>query len=493
MNQYYESTRDASITLSPAKAILQGLSNDGGLFVVSDLKDRQIDMKRIVGKNYYEIAEEVFALFLPDFTKEEIQACVEAAYRGKFSNEEVTPLVKLKDGFVLELFNGPTSAFKDVGLQMLPQLTKTALKKTNADYEVLILTATSGDTGKAALEGFKDVDHVKIMVFYPNDGVSKVQEMQMKTQTGNNVKVCAIEGNFDDAQSGIKKLFVDDNFKAELAKENIKLSSANSINIGRLLPQMVYYFYAYASLVEQGEITLGDEINFVVPTGNFGNILAGYYAKQVGLPVHKLVCASNDNNVLYDFIQTGRYDRKRDFLKTISPSMDILISSNLERLLFFASGCDNAYIKELMDDLAKEGSYQVKEDVLANIQKDFKAGYATNQQTQETIRDVYKNDNYLLDPHTAVAYKVLLDDVDTAHKNVVLSTASPYKFTNSVYEALHGETTDDEFILMNKLHEETQVPIPANLVDLDKKPVLHNDVIEKDAMESYVLDKVGSI
>ncbi|TDW16617.1 threonine synthase [Breznakia blatticola] len=493
MNQYYESTRDASITLSPAQAILQGLSNDGGLFVVSDLNERQIDMQSIVNKDYYEIAEEVFALFLPDFTKEEIRACVQAAYKGKFSNEEVTPLVKLSDGYVLELFNGPTSAFKDVGLQMLPQLTKTALKKTNADYDVLILTATSGDTGKAALEGFKDVDHVKIMVFYPNDGVSKVQEMQMKTQEGKNVKVCAIEGNFDDAQSGIKKLFVDDAFKAELAKQNIKLSSANSINIGRLLPQMVYYFYAYASLVKSGEILLGEKINFVVPTGNFGNILAGYYAKQVGLPVHQLVCASNDNNVLYDFIQTGVYDRKRDFLKTISPSMDILISSNLERLLFYTSGCDHAYIKEIMNELARDGKYKVREDVLANIQKEFKAGFATNEQTAKTIRDIYEKDNYLLDPHTAVAYKVLLDDVDTQHKNVVLSTASPYKFTNSVYEALHGTTSDDEFVLMEKLHEETRVPIPTNLVDLDKKEVLHEDVIDKTEMEAYVLDKVGTI
>lgn len=490
MNKVYESTRDKHERIKPAKAILQGLSNDGGLFVLSDLTSRTLDISSLADKDYYEIAQDVLTLFLDDFTREEIKDCVYNAYKGKFSTDEITPLVKLSDAFVLELFNGPTSAFKDVGLSMLPQLTSTALKKTNADYDVLILTATSGDTGKAALEGFKDVDKTKIMVFYPNDGVSKVQETQMKTQQGKNVKVCAIEGNFDDAQSGIKKLFVDDAFKAELAKEDIRLSSANSINIGRLIPQMVYYFYAYAQLVKTGEIKLGDKINYIVPTGNFGNILAGYYAKQIGLPVNKLVCASNDNNVLYDFIQSGEYNRKRNFLKTISPSMDILISSNLERLLYYASGCDNAYIKEIMDELNTKGSYKVKEDVLKSIQKDFTCGYATNEQTAETIKTVYEKDDYLLDPHTAVAYKVLLDDVDKEHKNVVLSTASPYKFTDSVYHSLHSEDASDEFELMKKLNEETGVVIPKNLQDLDKLPVLHEDVIEKDEMKEYVLKNV---
>ena len=319
MNKVYESTRNRNDIIAPSEAILKGLSDNGGLFVMRDLENKSCDIKKIVKMNYFEMAEEVFKIFLPDFTNEEIHKCVQDAYTNKFSTDEITPVVELEDGYILELFNGPTSAFKDVGLSMLPQLTKTALNKTNQKEDILILTATSGDTGKAALEGFKDVDRCKIIVFYPNNGVSTVQEAQMKTQTGKNVSVCAIEGNFDDAQSGIKEIFVDAEFKKALAKQNICLSSANSINIGRLIPQMIYYFYAYASLVKKGKIVCGDKINFVVPTGNFGNILAGYYAKKIGLPVHKLVCASNSNNVLYDFIKTGVYNKKRDFLKTISP------------------------------------------------------------------------------------------------------------------------------------------------------------------------------
>ncbi|MDF9837633.1 MULTISPECIES: threonine synthase [unclassified Breznakia] len=493
MSKLYESTRNKMETITPSKAILQGLSTDGGLFVLRDLKEQKIDVNSLVEKDYYGIAQEILKLFVDDFSDEEIKNCVYHAYQDKFTNEEITPLVELSDVYVLELFNGPTSAFKDVGLSMLPQLTSTALKKTNADYDILILTATSGDTGKAALEGFKDVPKTKIMVFYPNEGVSKVQEMQMKTQEGKNLKVCAINGNFDDAQSGIKKLFVDEDFKAELAKDHVRLSSANSINIGRLVPQIVYYFYAYVKLVEKGAIKVGEEINFVVPTGNFGNILAGYYAKQIGLPIHKLVCASNDNNVLYDFINTGTYDRKRSFLKTISPSMDILISSNLERLLYYASDCDNEYISELMNDLNTNGSYKVKADVLQKIQADFSCGFASNQQTAETIKKVYEKDKYLLDPHTAVAYKVLLDEIDVEHKNVVLSTASPYKFTDSVYGALHGENGEDEFVLMEKLYEETNVAIPTNLKDLDKKPILHKDLIKKENMKEYIKEKVKEI
>ena len=493
MNKIYESTRDKNERIEPAKAILQGLSNDGGLFVLSDLTSRKLDISSLIDKDYYKIAQDVVSIFLDDFTKEEIKDCVYNAYKGKFSNDEITPLVKLNDAYVLELFHGPTSAFKDIGLSMLPQLTSTALKKTDVDYDVLILTATSGDTGKAALEGFKDVDRTKIMVFYPNDGVSKVQETQMKTQQGKNVEVCAIEGNFDDAQTGIKKMFVDDSFKADLAKENIRLSSANSINIGRLIPQIVYYFYAYAQLVKTGEIKAGDKINYIVPTGNFGNILAGYYAKQIGLPVNKLVCASNDNNVLYDFIQSGEYNRKRNFLKTISPSMDILISSNLERLLYYASGCDSAYIKEVMEELNAKGSYKVKQDILKVIQKDFACGYATNEETAKTIKTVYEKEQYLLDPHTAVAYKVLLDDIDKEHKNVVLATASPYKFTDSVYHSIYGEDDGNEFELMKKLNEETKVVIPKNLQDLDLLPVLHEDIIEKEKMKEFIIRNLKEI
>lgn len=493
MNKFYESTRDKNVKMQASAAILQGLSNEGGLFVYRDIKENKLDVASLIGKDYYQIAIEVLKMFLHDFSEEEVKDCVYNAYQNKFSNEEVTPVVELSDGFVMELFNGPTSAFKDIGLSMLPQLTKTSLTKSDSTEDILILTATSGDTGKAALEGFKDVERTKIMVFYPNNGVSTVQEAQMKTQEGKNTKVCAIEGNFDDAQTGIKKIFVDDEFKMELAKKGIKLSSANSINIGRLIPQMVYYVYAYAKLVENNKIKLGDKVNFIVPTGNFGNILAGYYAKQVGLPVNKLVCASNDNNVLYDFLQTGNYNRKRNFLKTISPSMDILISSNLERLLYYVSGCDNDYVNDIMNDLNTKGEYTIKDEMLKTIQSEFACGYATNEETEATIKTVYEKDNYLLDPHTAVAYKVLLDNVDKEHANVVLSTASPYKFTRSVYESLYETSEEDEFTLMKKLNEKTNVMIPANLKDLEQKPVLHHDVIEKDVMKQYVLAKVDEL
>lgn len=491
MNQFYESTRDENVKKQASEAILQGLSEEGGLFVLRDLQTKKLDVNALIGKDYYTVAKAVFALFLNDFSEEEIAACVHNAYEHKFSNEEITPLVKLKDAYVLELFHGPTSAFKDVGLSMLPQLIKTSLTKSEMKDDILILTATSGDTGKAALEGFKDVDRTNIMVFYPNNGVSTIQAAQMKTQEGSNTKVVAIEGNFDDAQSGIKKLFVDEEFKAQLKAQGVQLSSANSINIGRLIPQMVYYVYAYTQLVANKEIAMHDKVNFVVPTGNFGNILAGYYAKCVGLPIHQLVCASNDNNVLYDFLNTGVYNRKRDFLKTISPSMDILISSNLERLLYYVSGCDNQYVASLMRDLQENGQYKVNDALLAKIKETFSCGYATNQQTQEVIKEVYEKDGYVLDPHTAVAYRVLLDQKDEAHVNVVLSTASPYKFTRSVYESLYGESNDDEFSLMQQLHDKTNVAICENLKDLDKKPVLHKDVIETKEMKDYVLSNLN--
>lgn len=489
---FYESTRDKNIKINPSDAIVKGLSSEGGLFVLRDLGKNKIDLEKIIGKSYYEIAENILRLFL-DFTDEEIKKCVEDAYRGKFSEDDLTPLVELKDSYVLELFHGQTSAFKDVGLSLLPQLTQTALKRRGDKDEILILTATSGDTGKAALEGFKDVDNVKIIVFYPNSGVSVVQERQMKTQEGKNVKVCAIEGNFDDAQSAIKEIFVDENFKAELGKQNIKLSSANSINIGRLIPQIVYYFKAYSDLLIKGKIKKGDKINFVVPTGNFGNILAGYYAKLIGLPVNKLVCASNANNVLYDFLTKGVYDRNRNFLKTISPSMDILISSNLERLLYYLSDCDNAYVSSLMKLLKEEGRYEISKDLLAKISKTFQAGYATNEETAATIRKIYDEEGYLLDTHTAVAYKVLLE-TENEGVSVVLSTASPYKFTSDVYESLYGEIADmNEFELMKKLNEKTGVKIPNNLENLDKKEILHKDVIDKSEIAKYVAVKIEEL
>ncbi|ERK60556.1 threonine synthase [Gemella bergeri ATCC 700627] len=488
----YESTRDINKKISPSEAILQGLSEEGGLFVLRDLGKNKLDLRDLVGKNYYEIAEKVLKLFV-DFSEQEIKDCVNNAYRGKFSDENITPLVKLSDGYILELFNGPTSAFKDVGLSLLPQLTKTALTKVKAKNDILILTATSGDTGKAALEGFKDVTGTKIMVFYPNDGVSTVQKMQMQTQEGKNTKVCAIYGNFDDAQSGIKELFTDEEFKKQLLEKNIKLSSANSINIGRLIPQIVYYIVAYVDLIKEQKITIGEKINFIVPTGNFGNILAGYYAEQIGLPINKLICASNSNNVLHDFLTTGIYNKNRKFLKTISPSMDILISSNLERLIYYMSGCNNKYVDKLMEDLKKTGCYKVTDDILRKITDKFQSGFADDDATKKIIKDIYEKDGYLLDTHTAVAYKVLLDNPDKEHINVVLSTASPYKFTESVYSAINGTSDKDEFELMKELNRKTQVSIPKNLKDLDKKEIRHKDVIKKENMKKYILEKLGEL
>lgn len=493
MNKLYESTRDKEVSKNASEAILQGLSEDGGLFVLRDLHTLNVDIESLLECNYMGIATKILGLFLNDFSPEEVKKCVEDAYTNKFSEDEITPLVSLKDAHVLELFHGPTSAFKDVALSILPQFTKTALGKNEMIEDILILTATSGDTGKAALEGYKGVDRTKIIVFYPNGGVSKVQETQMITQEGINTGVCAIDGNFDDAQNGVKQIFLDEEFKKVLREKNIKLSSANSINIGRLIPQMVYYFYAYKALVSQGKIKCGEKINFVVPTGNFGNILAGYYAKQLGLPVNKLVCAANDNNVLFDFLTTGTYDKNREFLKTISPSMDILISSNLERLLYYVSDCDNDYVKGLMNELSTTGKYSVTPEILEKLKESFATGFATDVETKETIAKIYKEENYLMDPHTAVAYKVLLDNRDEVHHSVVLSTASPYKFTNAVYEALHGATREDEFKLMELLHQETKVKIPENLQGLEEKLVLHKDNIKKIDMKTYINDKAGEL
>lgn len=491
MSIQYESTRDKQVSKKASEAILQGLSDDGGLFVLRDLHTLHIDVESLLDCDYLEMATKILGLFLNDFSQEEVKRCVYEAYSNKFSTEEITPLVSLKDAHVLELFHGPTSAFKDVALSILPQFTQTALGKSDIKEDILILTATSGDTGKAALEGYKDVDRTKIAIFYPNGGVSKVQEMQMITQEGGNTAVCAIEGNFDDAQNGVKDIFLDKEFKQTLLEQNIRLSSANSINIGRLIPQMVYYFYAYKTLVKEEKINCGDKINFVVPTGNFGNILAGYYAKQLGLPVHKLVCAANDNNVLYDFLSTGTYDKNREFLKTISPSMDILISSNLERLLYEVSDCDNEYVKDLMGQLKTTGKYSVSHDLFEKLQATFGCGFATDEETKDTICKVYQEEQYLMDPHTAVAYKVLLEHKDEEHESVVLSTASPYKFTNAVYEALHGATQEDEFKLMELLHQETNVKVPENLQGLEDKPVLHGGKIEKMDMQTYINEKIG--
>ena len=475
----YISTRNKNIVKNDEVALLQGLSEDGGLFVLENFKDK-IDLEKLLNKSYTEIALEVLKLFF-SFDEKKLKSVIEKAY-SKFSTSKVTPLVELKKSYILELFHGPTSAFKDVALTLLPHLIQLALEGTN--QEILVLTATSGDTGKAALEGFKDVAQTEIIVFYPKNGVSKVQELQMRTQEGKNTKVCAIEGNFDDAQTGVKNIFLDENLQKKLGDK--KFSSANSINIGRLTPQIVYYIVSYVELVKNNKIKMGDKINFVVPTGNFGDILAGYYAKKLGLPVNKFICASNNNNVLYDFLTTGTYDRNREFLKTISPSMDILISSNLERLLYDLSGADDKYIKSLMEDLNKNGKYQVNDEILKKIKEQFGAGYATDEETAKTIKKVWEEEKYLLDPHTAVAYKVMLEQ-NFSEPTVVLSTASPYKFCASVANALLNIHDEDEFVLMQKLYETTKVEIPENLKNLKSKEILHSDIIKKEEMPEYVL------
>lgn len=488
--QKFESTRNQKIQLEPSLAILQGLSSDGGLFVLRDFGSKKIDLSRIVNASYLEIAQMVLTFFLEDFSEDEIQDAIHLAYGKNFKTEEVTPLVKIGETHILELFHGPTSAFKDVGLTILPQLMSLAIKKQGSGKQVLILTATSGDTGKAALEGFKDVENVEIIVFYPKDGVSVVQEQQMKTQTGKNVSVCAVEGNFDQAQSEIKRLFLEDDFNKQLEEKNIQLSSANSINIGRLIPQIVYYFSAYAQMVRSKAIKIGDKIDFAVPTGNFGNILAGYYAKKLGLPIGKLICAANENNVLHEFISTGYYNRQRAFLQTNSPSMDILISSNLERLLYDLSEQDNEQVDEWMAKLRDNGNYQLPESIKEKMQRIFVSGYASQYETEEIIKEVYQKDGYLLDPHTAVAYKVW-KDLPQERPTVILATASPYKFTQTVSDAIgQAGPLENEFQMMEKLYKETQVEIPENLASLEELPIKHNANTSIPGMKEFIVQRL---
>lgn len=485
----YESTRNSNLKVTASEAVLNGIAHDGGLFVMRNLKDKKIDIEKLLNKSYTEISGKVLKLMLDDFPEEKINDCISKAYTKKFSTEEITPVVKVGGCYITELFHGPTSAFKDVALSILPHLITASYEMNDRQGEVIILTATSGDTGKAALEGFKDIEGTKIIVFYPEDGVSQVQKAQMVTQEGLNTHVCAIKGNFDDAQFGVKKLFTDKNLIENLMESNKVFSSANSINIGRLIPQIVYYFYTYIKLVEKDIIKLKDKINFSVPTGNFGNILAGYYAKQMGLPINKLICASNENNVLFDFINTGIYDRNRQFYKTISPSMDIVVSSNLERLLYFLYDKDNNEVKKLMDDLSLKGRYEVNEKVKSKISSEFYGGCVFAKDTEITIKEVFEKDGYLLDTHTAVAYKTLEDYKAETGDNtisVVLSTASPFKFSRSVYKALFDTEEGQELEIMYELSKKTGIELPTNLQGLENKPVIHNKVCEIDKMEEYV-------
>ena len=494
---FYKSTRNSEVKVTSAQAIAQGISKDGGLFVPESIPGISLDELRELGsKNYRERAAFVFGKFLTDFSEAEIAHCVDNAYNTKaFDTDNICELAHLFDGtYMLELWHGPTCAFKDMALQILPYLLTTSTKKLNSDKKVVILVATSGDTGKAALEGFKDVPNTSIMVFYPDDGVSAMQKKQMTTQEGNNVGVCAIKGNFDDAQNGVKKIFTDPEIAADLEKNGMMFSSANSINWGRLAPQIIYYVSSYAQLVADGEIDLGDPINIVVPTGNFGNILAGYYAKHMGVPVNKLICASNSNNVLTDFLKTGVYDRNRDFYATISPSMDILISSNLERLLYMLSGENDAVIREWFGKLASEGKYEVSDDVKAKLFEEFSAGCCSDDETKATIKRIYDKYSYTCDTHTAVAVKVYEDykaATGDETKTIIASTASPYKFSGSVLSAIGQDTDAEEFELVGKLAEVSGLKVPSSLAVLKDKAVRFDKVIAKDDMKDYVYSSLG--
>ena len=491
---YYVSTRDHSLQYTPAQAIAQGLSRDGGLFLpVSIPKLPEGALKKVTGMTYQQRAQYIMSLYLEDFTAEELGQFAEKAYGpDKFDTPAVAPLKKVDDGtYCLELWHGPTCAFKDMALQMLPYLLTASLKKNQEEKTVCILVATSGDTGKAALEGFKDVDHTKIMVFYPKDGVSDIQQLQMATQEGANVGVSAVVGNFDDAQTGVKTLFSDESLREELAQRGYFLSSANSINWGRVLPQIVYYISAYCDLLAQGAVTEGEPVNFCVPTGNFGNILSAFYAKEMGLPIGRLLCASNSNNVLTDFIATGKYDRNRPFYNTVSPSMDILISSNLERLLYLLSGGDDKLVAGYMKELSDTGCYQVSEEMRKKIQSVFVGGFSSEAETEATIGKMMDEHKYLIDTHTAVAFHVLEQyrkETGDQTKTVVASTASPFKFCDAVLDALNVTDKATGTALLDQLADVSGMPAPQPLATLKDKQVRFTSWTEKEQMRAVVTD-----
>ncbi len=497
----YKSTRDPSLRLNASQAIAQGISPEGGLFVPESLPDLRKGLSTMKGLSYQALAKKIFSYFLTDFSEEEIANCTETAYApGKFGGSCPVRLVPLvSDGenkYLLELWHGPTCAFKDMALQILPRFLMAAMKKAAPGKSAVILTATSGDTGKAALEGFKDISGVKIMVLYPQHGVSSMQKRQMVTQEGENVSVCAIEGNFDDAQTAVKSIITDSAMKQALTDRDMIFSSANSINWGRLLPQIVYYFWAYFELCRTGAVRPGDEINVAVPTGNFGNILAAYYAGCMGLPVKKYICASNANKVLTDFISTGVYDRRREFYATSSPSMDILVSSNLERLLYALSGGNSSMLSGWMEELAEVGVYDVGGKVREKVQNLFYGGFCQDSDTSQTIRDTWNREGYLCDPHTAVGVYVYRQYVketgDSSTPTVIASTASPYKFTGSVLAALGILAPKDEFEAVKLLESVSHIRAPEQLLSLRDKPVRFTDTISKDGASAYVLRTLGT-
>ena len=489
MELLYKSTRNSEKTVTASEAILKGLADDGGLFMPVSIPKLDVTLDELKDMSYQETAYAVMKQFLTDFTEEELKNCIAKAYDSKFDTEEIAPLAKVEDTYYLELFHGATIAFKDMALSILPHLLTTSAKKNNVKNEIVILTATSGDTGKAALAGFADVEGTKIIVFYPKNGVSKVQELQMVTQKGDNTSVVAIHGNFDCAQSGVKAIFENKELAKEMDAAGYQFSSANSINIGRLVPQIVYYVYAYAKLLQNEEIVAGEEINVVVPTGNFGNILAAYFAKQMGVPIDKLICASNDNKVLYDFFETGVYDKNREFILTISPSMDILISSNLERLVYMIAGCDAEKNSMLMKALKEKGVYELSEDMKENL-SDFAAGFATEAEVQAKIADVYKKTGYVMDTHTAVAasvYEKYRVDSKDEKKTVIASTASPYKFSRSVMTAIDPRYEGlEEFDLVDALEVISNVEIPNAVEEIRDAKILHTLECDADKMEETV-------
>ena len=494
MSLFYKSTRDDSVKVTASQAILKGLAPDGGLFVPESIPSFDKSLEELSKMSYKEVAYEVMKLMLDDFTEEELKACIDKAYDEKFDTDVIAPLVKADGSYYLELFHGATIAFKDMALSILPHLLITSAKKNDVHNEIVILTATSGDTGKAALAGFADVKGTRIIVFYPKNGVSPIQEKQMVTQKGDNTYVIGIKGNFDDAQTGVKKIFGDKELEKEMAEAGFQFSSANSINIGRLVPQIVYYVYAYTRLLADGEIKAGDKINAVVPTGNFGNILAAFYAKNMGLPINKLICASNENKVLYDFFTTGEYDRNREFVLTTSPSMDILISSNLERLIYRIAGNSAKKNSELMESLKNTGKYEITPEMKAQL-SDFYGNYATEAEDAATIKKLYEDTGYVIDTHTAVAatvYEKYKKETGDDTVTVIASTASPYKFTRSVMDAIDSKYDSmTDFELVDELSKISNVAVPQAIEDIRTAPVLHDTVCEVNEMSSSVKKILG--
>ena len=490
----YGSTRENGEKITASMAILKGLAEDGGLFVPDSIPALDVPLKELLGKSYQEIAYQVMSRLLTDFTEEELRNCINKAYDSKFDTPEIAPLVKKGNSYYLELFHGSTIAFKDMALSILPHLLTTAAKKNGVTNEIVILTATSGDTGKAAMAGFADVPGTRIIVFYPKDGVSPVQEKQMLTQKGENTSAVGIYGNFDDAQTGVKNIFNDKEMKEKLTGAGFQFSSANSINIGRLVPQIAYYVYAYLKLMESGEIQEDEQINVVVPTGNFGNILAAYYAKEMGIPIARFICASNENKVLYDFFQTGCYDRNRDFHLTNSPSMDILISSNLERLIYKIAGNDTEKNRTLMEQLSKEGKYEITEEMKEKLQE-FYGNYADEEETAKTIQQVYEETGYVLDTHTAVGkavYEKYKKETQDDKKTVIASTASPFKFTRSVMTAIDKKYEGmEDFQLVDELAELAKIPVPQAIEEIRTAKVRHNRTAQVSQMAETVMEILG--